>query len=333
MRAERQDLDRTSPVTIWKEYDMIGDKKVRAMVIIFRTRGCWWARKGGCTMCGYNVESLDDITKEDLISQIEKASKRYEGEEMVKVYTSGSFLDDNEFPPEVRDLLFITFAGTERILFETRPEFVTEKTLASIPKDRCYVALGLETCDDKVRARCIKKGFTKEDYQRAAGLLKINCVPVRTYLILKPPFLTEKQAMNDVICSVEFAAPYSDSISINPLNIQAGTPVEEVWRRGDLRPPWLWSLVEVLKRCRSMTDVRIMSAPSGGGTPRGVHNCGICDRKILDAIERFSFSQHLEDLNGLECPCKAKWSAEVHLQGAMRTSVDISKHIEDGPEL
>ncbi|MCE5296431.1 MAG: archaeosine biosynthesis radical SAM protein RaSEA [Euryarchaeota archaeon] len=333
MREERQAPDKTSPVTVWKEDDMIDGQRVRAMVVILRTKGCWWAKKGGCTMCGYNVESLDDLTSDDLRSQISKAALKYEGERMVKVYTSGSFLDENEMPSDVRDVLFETFAKADKVLFESRPEFITEEMLAKLPKGRCVVALGLETESDDVRSKCIRKGFRRADIEKAAENLKAAGIPIRTYLILKPPFLTEKQAMDDTIRSIAFASSFSDSISINPLNVQSGTVVEDMWRRGDLRPPWLWSLVETLREGKRLTSVRVMSAPSGGATARGAHNCGKCDRKVLDAVERFSFSQNLDDLEGLDCECRVRWRAEVDLQGVMRTTVDMSRHIEDEPEL
>jgi len=333
MREERQAPDKTSPVAVWKEEDMIGGQRVGAMVIILRTRGCWWAKKSGCTMCGYNIESFDDLTADDLRSQIAKVAVKYDGEKMIKVYTSGSFLDENEIPPEVRDLFFETFRNADKILFESRPEFITPEALKKLPKDKCIVALGLETESDEIRARCIRKGFTRDDILKAAGNLRSAGIPIRTYLILKPPFLTERQAIDDTLRSIAFAAGFSDSISINPLNVQAGTVVEDMWKRGDMRSPWIWSLVETLREGKKLTDVRIMSAPSGGATPRGVHNCGKCDRKILDGVERFSFSQKVEDLEGLDCECRLRWKAEVELQGVMRTAADMSRHIEDEPEL
>ena len=333
MRDDRAPPDKTSPVTMWKEDDVIEGDRVKALVVILRTRGCWWARGKGCSMCGYNVESLDDITIEDLRKQLEKVKGRYDKERMVKVYTSGSFLDEREIPLPFREEFLGSFQQAERVLFESRPEFITEETIQTLPKGRVMVALGLESANDEVLMRSIWKGFKVSDYRRAAELLNRSEIPVRTYLLLKAPFLTEGMGIDDSVHSIEVAAPYSESISINPLNVQSGTLVEDLWRRGDFRPPWLWSLVEVLKRGRALTAVRLMSAPSGGGTLRGAHNCEKCDRKVLDAIERFSFSQNGLDLEGLTCSCYHEWIGEVELQGQMRTSVDIARHIGDEPEL
>jgi radical SAM enzyme (TIGR01210 family) len=326
MRNDRN-IDCSAPVAIWKEEDMIGTKRVKAMVTILRTRGCWWSKEGGCTMCGYNVESVPDVSIDNLRVQLRSVIAKYDGEEMMKVYTSGSFLDDREMPRLVRDELFAAFPTVERFLFETRPEFVTDEAIDTLPPGRCAIALGLESADDDVLDRSIRKGFHREDYERAAGLLDHRSIPLRTYLLLKPPFLTEARAIQDTVASVEVAQRYSDTISINPLNVQTRTLVEALWRRGDYRPPWIWSLIDVLKATAGKGRARVMSSPSGGGTPRGVHNCGKCDRKLLDAVERFSVNQDIAELDGLDCGCRREWEGLLYHQDRMRTSVDLERHL------
>lgn len=318
-----------APEALWKEDDMLDGDKVRAMVVIFRTTGCWWSRKAGCLMCGYNSASDSTITPDDLLRQLGSAVARYEGEDMVKIYTSGSFLDEREVPPQVRDRVFDSFGASRRILFESRPEFVTDDALETLPRGKAQVALGLESSSDEVLAKSVRKGFKVADYEKAARCLKDNDVPVRTYLLLKPPFMTERQAIRDTVRSIGFAVPWSESISINPLNVQRDTVVESLFRRGDFRPPWTWSLIEALKAGKRMTGVRVFSSPSGGGTPRGVHNCERCDAASLQAVERFSFSQDAKEFDGLECGCRERWRAQLDVQDAMRASVDLDRHLAD----
>lgn len=320
---------RCTPTAVWKEDDVIGAEKVKAMVAILRTKGCWWAFQKGCTMCGYNVESDQGISTDDLRAQLAGVKGRYAGEPMVKIYTSGSFLDEREIPLELREEIFSSFPQARKIIFETRPEFVTDEALATIPKEKALVALGLESADDEVLRRSIRKGFTSADYVRAAETLRRHSIPVRTYLLLKPPFMTEAAAIRDTIASIEFARPYSESISINPVNVQSGTIIEDMWRRGDYRSPWLWSLLEVLKAGWREGGPRLFSSPSGAGTLRGVHNCANCDRKVLDAVQRFSFEQDPMCLEGLECGCRDEWRMLLQVQDVMATTVDISRHLED----
>jgi len=332
--TSRDNLDRRSqPAAIWKEEDMLEGRKVRAMVAILRTVGCWWSAKGGCLMCGYNAASEEGIGEAELRIQLQQVLQRYEGEEMVKLYTSGSFLDEKEIPASIRNEIIASLPDTRRILFESRPEFVTEEVLDTLPARRVQVALGLESANDEVLRKSIRKGFSVADYERSARSLHSKGIPVRTYLLLKPPYLTESQAIADTLRSIRFASPHSESISVNPLNVQAGTTVEGLWRRGDYRAPWLWSLIEVLVKGKQLTDVRVFSAPSGGGTPRGVHNCDKCDHKVLEAVKKFSFSQDVKEFEGLECGCRKEWESIVRLQDAMDTSVDIERYLGDELEL
>jgi radical SAM enzyme (TIGR01210 family) len=254
MKRTRSEDWAQTPEAIWKEEDLLDNEKVRAMVLILRTSGCWWSKRKGCLMCGYNSASDSSIGASDLLSQLKTASGRYDGERFVKIYTSGSFLDQNEIPLDIRTAIMDAFPSAKRILFESRPEFVTAEELGTLPSERVQVALGLESANDEILRKCIQKGFLAEDYVRAASLLKERNIPVRTYLLLKPPFLTERQAMQDTIKSIEFASPHSESISINPINVQKDTMVEKLWRRGDYRPPWLFSLIEVLKAGKALTE-------------------------------------------------------------------------------
>ncbi|MDR0509414.1 MAG: archaeosine biosynthesis radical SAM protein RaSEA [Candidatus Methanoplasma sp.] len=311
----------------WKEKDMISGRVSDAMVMIMRTSGCCWANKGGCTMCGYRQASVSTVSEDDFNKQIDEALSKYKGEPFVKIYTSGSFLDENEIPAPIRERILKEFSRCERILFESRPEFVNEEVLSALPKT-VTVALGLESSDPDVLSVSIKKGFTPEDSRRAGMLIKSASMAVRTYLMLKPPFFTESAAIEDTVRSAVFADEFSDEISINPLNVQRGTYAERLWRAGELRPPWIWSLAEVLKILSGTVNARLMSSPSGGGTMRGVHNCGNCDRKMLDGIERFSFSQDVKDLD-VRCDCIKNWQTYLESEKILGTAADLERGFSD----
>jgi len=307
----------------WKEKDMISGKIEDAMVIIMRTNGCCWAKTGGCTMCGYKQASLNAVTEDDLNKQISEALSRYKGEKFVKIYTSGSFLDENEIPIPIRERILKEFSGCERILFESRPEFVSEKVIATLPKTTT-IALGLESSDPDILRTSIEKGFTPEDSRAAGKIIKNAGLSVRSYLILKPPFLSESAAIEDTVRSALFADEFSDEISINPLNVQRGTYAERLWRAGELRPPWIWSLIEVMISLSGKVNARLMSSPSGGGTMRGVHNCGKCDEALLKAIESFSFSNDVKDLD-VKCDCIKNWKTYSESEKILGTAADLER--------
>lgn len=311
---------------LWKEKDFASGKIVDAMVMVMRTNGCTWAKKGGCTMCGYRSASLTNVTAEDLLKQLDQATSMYRGEPFVKIYTSGSFLDEKEIPVNVRDKIFDAFSECNRILFESRPEFITHNTLSTVPSSST-IALGLETHDQEVMEKSIRKGFTPAQCEEAGNIVKDFGLSVRSYLILKPLFVQEMKAIGGTIESARFADSFSDEISINPMNIQSGTVVEYIWKKGDYRPPWLWSLIEVMKQLSGTVHSRIMSSPSGGGSLRGVHNCGACDQSALKAVEKFSFSQNINDLN-IECECKTRWKNYMTSELLLGTSADLDREFD-----
>jgi radical SAM enzyme (TIGR01210 family) len=101
--------DLTEYIRCWSEDDVIDNRPCRALVVILKTRGCTWALAGGCTMCGYANESAwSKVSEDQLVAQFERAWRKYSGEELVKIYTSGSFLDRFEVMP-----------GAQRRILET----------------------------------------------------------------------------------------------------------------------------------------------------------------------------------------------------------------------
>ncbi len=307
-------------VNQWTEPEALGDERVRAFVLILRTRGCYWADVKGCSMCGYARDTLGrSATPEELRRQLASAVERYRGEPYVKVYTSGSFLDDREVDPASRLEIVRAFSGrARRFLFETLPEFVSAETVGPLRESfagELEVAQGLETTSPEVLQRFVNKGSSPAEYFAAADRLKDLGVRRKAYLLLKPPYLTEGEAIEDVVRSVEEAAPRFDSLSINPVHIQGGTVVEWLYRRGRYRPPWLWSLVEAMVRSSAHRgSARLVTFPTAGGLPRGPHNCRACDRRVLDALEEASLAQSFERLEGLSCGCREEWRAQRELE-------------------
>ena len=60
-----------------------------------------------------------------------------------------------------------------------------------------------------------------------------------------------------------------------------------------------------------------------------MHNCEKCDASFIEAVKRHSFSQDTKEFEDLDCECRTRWQTELRLQGAMRTSVDVERHLGD----
>lgn len=312
------------PAAMWTGTDLLNGKKIDTLTIIFRTSGCWWGKAGGCTMCGYVYDSAQSSpTDENLFAQLENAMKKASGydEIMVKIFTSGSFLDTREIPLDVRHRVLGALgsdARVKKVLVETRPEFVKVDTMkdciSSLSGKAFEIAIGLETSSDNIRQYSINKGFSFEDFKRAASIARTCGATLKTYLMLKPLFISENEAKDDILNSIREAAPYTDTFSINLCNIQNGTLVEELWQKGQYRPPWLWSIVEILVKAKEeYPDKVISSDPVGAGSKRGPHNCKECSHRVADAIRLFSLTQDIDCLTALECDCKTLWESVLEL--------------------
>ena len=175
--------DPERPVAAWSEKDLLDDEIVDAFVVILRSPGCYWSKKSGCLMCGYNNDCLPSVTSENLVTQFEKAMEKYDGQQYIKIYNSGSFFDPGEIDANTQEkILEIAGKDAEKVLVESRPEFVNQKALDRSFKHvkKLEIAIGLETANDEIRCQSINKGFKFSDFERAAKLARENGARIRT---------------------------------------------------------------------------------------------------------------------------------------------------------
>ena len=317
----RESWDASKPVTVHKTPENLPDgTPCTAATVILRSKGCAWWWKSGCTFCGYFNDVRDDVSAEDMFSQWEFAkdtTNQFEDCGMVKVYTSGTFFEDRENPPEWQDLVLRETARMGlHLVVEAQAQMCTPEKISWVAERHpgCTVAIGLEAYDDKVLRFHVNKGFTTKQWHAAVQMLRDNNLRVKTYLLFKPPFMSEGDALVHTTSWLTNVAQYSDEVSVNPMNIQKNTIVDRLFRNKEYRPPWLWALVEMILRSHERLgdeSCRIIVHPTAGGKIRGAHNCGQCDSEVVAAIERYSVSGDTEEFSQLECSCKSHWRAEI----------------------
>ena len=304
------------PLASWTGKETHNGEIIDCLTIIFKSGGCSWNR---CKMCGYKSERYHNISCDELTENIKRqlayvlSEYKIEKFPLIKIFTSGSFFDSNEVPPAARDAIGAAFRG-KTVIAESRTEYVKSDILEGFRniiddgsrKTPLYVAMGLETSNDFIREKCIDKGHTFEDFKTAVSNARKAGCGTKTYLMMKPPYLTELEAMNDMQSSIKDVIPYSDIISMNLCNIQNMTEVEKLWKQNAYRPPYLWSVLKVLIEA----GTHVLCDPVAGGKKRGPHNCGKCDYEIVDAIREYSLTGDVETLKMLYekgCNCKNEW--------------------------
>jgi archaeosine synthase beta-subunit len=305
------------PLASWRGQERYGNELLDCLTIIFRSGGCTWSK---CRMCSYRHERYaghqsPETIAHHLRAQLAWVIHQYNPADyrMVKIFTSGSFFDPAEVPPEFLSDVALRFRG-KLIIAETRPEFVDPEILSSfieILDDGTYpvplyCAQGLETTSDTIRDKSINKGFSFQDFKHASVICHTAGAGVKAYLLLKPLFLTEGEAIADMKKSIRDVTGFADMISMNPCTVQRNTELEYYWKRGAYRPPYLWSILSVLRDA----PVHITCDPLGGGQKRGPHNCGRCDYEIVKGIRDYSLNADHDLVNALietRCDCKEEW--------------------------
>jgi len=327
MRKDPGDLEEY--IRCWSEDDVIDGRPCRALVVILKTRGCTWALAGGCSMCGYANESAwSKVTEDQLVTQFEKGWKKYRGEELVKIYTSGSFIDRHEVP-EGAQRRILERIGTEgekvlKVAFESLPGFCTDEAFAPLAPlvPRLEVGIGVESANDRILRDSVNKGHPFSAFPEAAAACRRHGVSVKAYLMCKPPFVKECDALRDSTETIILAAPHSNVVSLNPTNIQGRTVVDALHRRGSYRAPWLWTLVQALLDGRTAAEAAgfdqiLKSDVIAAGQERGAHNCGECDERVVKYLKKYKDTQDKQwlatCLDKVECRCRREWELTVEL--------------------
>lgn len=329
--TRRPGADLRAPAKLWHETDNFDGQAAKALVLVLRTRGCEWLHKSGCTMCGYFGDShMLEVASDDIVAQFEHAIEHeFDDHEVIKIYTSGSFFDEKEVPaPARRHILERVGALTGKMSTEDQPQLLTPELVSEATSlvERFEVGFGMESAHDDVLAHSVNKAFRFRQYEAGARLLHEHGGIVKTYLVQKPPFLTEAEAMEDTLASIRKVAPHSDVVSVNPVNVQRHTLVADLFRHRAYRPPWLWSVAHVvLEASRDLPDgVTLKCHPVGGGHARGAHNCGKCDKHHMKALEDYTLGRGTKRLERLfespPCGCIERWRFELETEGLLGAS-------------
>ncbi|MHB1812229.1 MAG: archaeosine biosynthesis radical SAM protein RaSEA [Thermoplasmataceae archaeon] len=330
MPVRESDRDLNTPVSMWKEMDRLRGYPEPTSVVIFRTKGCSWYNFSSCSMCGYFNDVSSKIQDENLYRQVDYAFKSLGETRILKVFTSGSFLDPLEVPPGVRNYFMDQAkANLDKLLVESRTEYVNERNLSGIKNNGLdiRIAIGLESSNDSIIKESINKGSIFAKFLESARVIKDLNLELRTYLLLKPPFISEKASIEDMIKSVKDVSGISDDVSVNPMNIQKNTMVEKLWKNGLYRPPRLWSIARILLETRN-SGTEVISYPTGGNKIRGAHN-EEDSMELLNLIFSASLSQDFTELEAFyENADRSHYLRDLDLENNMIFQQDLDRLVE-----
>lgn len=219
------------------------------LTILLTNRECPWT----CVFCDLWKHTLDDETPVGAIpAQIEWVRRQIPAERWpprhIKLYNAGNFFDHRAIPPVDYPAIAHLLEGAATVIVENHPRLTDDRVLAFQQglAGRLEVALGLETVHPEILP-WLNKQLTVAEYERAVLWLRDHACDVRTFILLRPPGLTDAEGVYWAIRSLEVAfAAGSQCCSVIPTRAGNGM-MERLAENGWFAPPSLKALYETLQ--------------------------------------------------------------------------------------
>ncbi|MCP4151988.1 MAG: archaeosine biosynthesis radical SAM protein RaSEA [bacterium] len=312
---------RISPVNI-------NGKETNRLMIVLRTKGCEYARRtdGGCTVCGFLNHAVDDIVGEDIVKQLDYVMDTVDlsSVEEIDLLTLGSFFNENEVDEKTRRILLEKISGLEgikRVSFESRAEYVSREKLMESKKllggKILEFGIGLESADDYIRNKIVKKGLSKKSFAQLLEKLSDTGCDLLTYLLIKPPHLSEKAAIEDAVKSVQYLFETGRQYGVRvraafePVFICENTQLEDLFLDSKYRLVNLWSVVSIIRRVHDYCNIFVGLSDENLSSDRMPYSCSKCSKKLFNAIETFNRTQDASPFEQLDCECKKDYEYEL----------------------
>jgi radical SAM enzyme (TIGR01210 family) len=178
----------------------------------------------------------------------------------LKLYNSGSFFDPAAVPPADYAAVAERISFTEHVIVESHPRLVGSSALRfrDFLSATLEVAMGLETTHPEVLPRLNKK-FTLEHFAKAAEFLRSEQISVRAFVLVKPPFLNEAEAVEWAVKSAAFAFDCgAEVVSLLPTRPGNGA-LDRLHRAGEFSPPRVSTLERAMEQTLDLGRGRVFA--------------------------------------------------------------------------
>lgn len=296
------------------------------LMVVLRTNGCVFDHNGsGCTMCDFAQHAIDRrkyvVQPDHLLSQLEYAIDSTTAEyAQLDLLTLGSFFNAGELSRASRKVLLDKVSrqgGITKVVTEGRAPYLTEEAISESRNmlrtdQQLEVGLGIESASDNIRNAVLNKQLSEEEIANVMKSCRDAGADFLAYLLVKPPTLCEREAIDDAVESAEWVASLAKKIGVG-IRI-AFEPVFTTPKLIRNFPNYqccnLWSVVEILRRVHDVATLFVGLSDEGLSVGQLPSGCGACDSGLRQLIKNYNAHQDLGVFDLLRCNCHAELSPE-----------------------
>jgi radical SAM enzyme (TIGR01210 family) len=202
-----------------------------------------------CLMCDlWKNTTTQRVPAGAVPGQIEQALAALPPVAHVKLYNAGNFFDAQAIPPGDLPRIAELMAPYRSVIIECHPLLVGPRceAFARRLQGELQVAMGLETIHPDVLPR-LNKRMTLADFERATRFLVQRGIPVRAFILLRPPLLEEEEGLAWARQSIDWAQEIGVECCVVIPTRAGNGAMDELQRQGLFAPPRLASLEQALE--------------------------------------------------------------------------------------
>lgn len=326
--AEREEFSVDRPVCTEVRHARYNGDLVQKLIIFLRGTGCSSIElNGGCTFCGFYSATNHGIklNRSNFLNQLQFAFDLHKKEldrfPIISLYNDGSMLSEQEISLDVTLEMIQTlssFQNLKLITTESKLQDITEEKILRIKNTtnkELELSFGFESSDPVVRRLCINKNFTNNKVIEVSELLRAHNINCTALLMLKPPFLSEQESIDDAVKSLQFLEETEiNRIDIELPTVEAFTLSHELWKQELYKPIKLWSVIEILKHRHALNLKKIIYVSPANYTVKAIatsSNCPLCNDKFSNLFMEYNQTNDISVFDNLTCECKHDWNQRL----------------------
>jgi radical SAM enzyme (TIGR01210 family) len=290
-RPQRNSLDPSRPYAFFLEEEPSATGEVVPVATVLLTnRECPWR----CLMCDLWKNTLTETVPDGAIpAQIEYALQHLPNARQIKLYNSGSFFDFHAIPLQDHRRIAEQVSSFQRVIVECHPALVGEDCFRfnDLLCGTLEVAMGLETAHPQILEK-LNKRMTLQQFASAAEQLRRHNIALRIFILVKPPFMQEDEALEWANKSLDFAFDCgATAATLIPTRAGNGA-IDHLADAGDFVPPQLPTLEASLKYGLSMNRGRVFADL---WDITRLKACPYCQDDRIERLREMNLHQHVQD--------------------------------------